>query len=325
MRPLPLCLALALSVLVASMAEDSLAASGPQRVGIIHHGGEWLSFVDGLRQGLHAAGIEEGKHVVLEIRETKGDLQAVEAAAKELERARVDVIVTASTSVSMGAKRATTQVPIVFFAGSDPVAAGLVESFARPGGRLSGVHGLTRDLTAKRLELLKHLLPKLSRVISIFNPDNRSTQLALPLARGAARKMSLQLVERHARTVDELRGVVQTISPQEFDAFFQITDAMVTAGALVVIEAAREKRLPTMFHETSLCDKGGLFCYGQNYREVGRVAAKFVQRVLAGTAPRDLPVENWDKIELVVNRRTARQIGVAIPSGMLLRADRAIE
>jgi putative ABC transport system substrate-binding protein len=285
MRLLVLVLALSL---VASTAEDSPAASGPQRVGVIHHGAEWHTVVDGLRAGLRAAGVEEGKHVVLDIRETKGDLQ----------RARVEVILTASTSVSLAAKRATTQVPIVFFAGSDPVAAGLVESIAKP---------------------------KLARVVAIYHPDNRSAQTSAALARGAARKMGVQLVERHVRSIADLRVAAQAISPQEFDAFFQLSDSMVTVGAAALIEAAREKRLPTMFHTTGLCDKGGLFCYGQNYHEVGRISAKLVQRVLAGTAPRDLPVENYDKLELVINRRTAKQIGVAIPATMLLRADRAIE
>jgi putative ABC transport system substrate-binding protein len=137
--------------------------------------------------------------------------------------------------------------------------------------------------------------------------------------------MNVQLVERPARSVEEMRAIAQTVKPQEFDAFFQISDSMIAAQAPVIIEAMREKRLATMFHETSFCDKGGLFCYGQNYREGGRLVVKFAQRILAGTSPKDLPAENYTKIEMVLNRRLAKQLGVPISQDMLLRADRMIE
>jgi len=315
----------ALLLFLALVPAPAHAAGGPHRVGVIYYGGEWENLLDGLRQGLRELGVEEGKHIVLDVRDAKGDLKAVEAAARALEAAKVDAIITPSTSVAAAPRRATTQVPLVFFAGADPVAAGLVESYSKPGGRLTGIHGLTRDLTVKRMEVLKLLLPKLTRAVTIYNPDSPIAQAAARTAREEAKRARVQLTERHARSIDELRSIVQGIRPQEFEAFFQISDAMITAQAPTIIEILREKRLPGLFHETNLCDKGGTFCYGQNYREVGQMMAKVVQRILAGRSPKDQPVENYTKIELVLNLRTAKQIGVALPQNVLLRADRVVE
>ena len=323
-RPIVLLLAGALGALLFGAGPSSVFAD-PQRVGVVYHGGEFQLMLDGLRQGLRELGIEEGKHIVLDVRDAKGDLKVVEAAARELERAKVDAIVAISTSVSMAAKRATTQVPIVFFAGADPVAAGLVESYARPGGRFTGIHSQVRDLIAKRLEVLKQLMPKLTRAFTIYHPDNPSAQSTARLAREAAKRMNIQITERHARSIGEVRTIARDVKPGEFDAFFQIADAMITAQAPAIIESMREKRVATMLHETGLCDKGGLFCYGQSYREGGRLLAKFVQRILAGSPPKDLPVENHSKIDLVLNLRAAKHMGISIPRDMLLRADRVIE
>ena len=162
----------------------SLAAPGPaggaqppgtvQRVGIIHHGGLYQVLIDGLRQGLRELGLEEGKHVVLDIRDTKGDLTAVGEAARDFERRKVDLLYTAATSVTTAARRATTHTPIVFYAAADPVRTGLVQSLAQPGGRLTGVHGLGEESTAKRLEILKEIVPRLGRVVTFYNPANPS-------------------------------------------------------------------------------------------------------------------------------------------------------
>jgi putative ABC transport system substrate-binding protein len=200
-----------------------------------------------------------------------------------------------------------------------------VESFAKPGGRLTGVHGLTRDLTAKRLEVLKEIIPRLGRVVTFYNPGNTVSREAARLGREAARQLGVQFVERHVGSAEELRLGLQGLKPREVDAYFQISDVMVTGQALMIIDAARVKRLPTMVFDDSLVVKGALASYGRNFREIGRMSAKHVQRILAGTHPKDLPVENYDKIEFALNLRTAREIGLTIPPSVLIRAHKVIE
>jgi putative ABC transport system substrate-binding protein len=284
--------------------------------------------VDGLRQGLRELGLEEGKRIVLDIRDTKGDLKGVEEAARDLERGKVDLIYTVATSVTIAAKRATAQTPIVFYAGADPVAAGLVESLAKPGGRLTGVHGLATELTAKRLEILKEMMPRLRRVVTFYDPGNVVARENARRGREAARQLGVEFVERHVSSVEELRLGLRGLKPGDADAYFYTADAMVASQADLVIDAARVKKLPTMFSEYSLAAKGALASsasYGQSLHEVGRMSAKHVQRILAGTHPKDLPVENYDKIELALNLRTAREIGLTIPPSVLIRAHKVIE
>jgi putative ABC transport system substrate-binding protein len=316
---------LTLGPLIAPYVAGGQTPGHVYRVGIIHLGGEWPTLVDGLRQGLRELGLDEGKHIALDIRDTKGDPKTVEEAARDLERGHVDLIYTVTTSVTIAAKRATAQTPIVFYAGTNPIAAGLVESFAKPGGRLTGVHGLATDLTAKRLEVLKEMIPRLGRVVTFYNPGNTVAREAARLGREAARQLGVQFVERHVGSVEELREGLRTLKPREVDAYFHISDAMVTSQALLIIDAARVKSLPTMFTEEGLVVKGALASYGHRYHEIGRMSAKYVQRILAGTHPKDLPVENYDRIELALNLRTAREIGLAIPPSVRTRADKVIE
>jgi putative ABC transport system substrate-binding protein len=295
------------------------------RVGVIFEGGPFYAVVDGLKDGLRELDFEEGKHYVLEIRDLKGDLKAAEEAARSLERQKVNLIYVVSTSVTTAVKRATAELPIVFAAGSDPVVAGLVESFATPGGRLTGVHYVQADLTAKRLDILKEILPKLRRVVIFYNPGNSSAVAAAKSAREAAARLKVEIVERQVASVEELRQGLMAFNPQDGDAYFFINDAMVTSQAQFIIDAARAKKLPTMFAETGIVAKGALVSYGVSYYEVGRMSAKYVQRVLAGSRPASLPVESLSRIGLVVNLKTAREIGVTIPQAMLLRADKVIE
>jgi len=318
---------LALGPLIAPYAGAGGQTPGNvHRVGIIHLSGHHHVVVDGLRQGLRELGLEEGKHIVLDIRDTKGDLNTVGEAARDLERRKVDLIYTVTSTVTTAAKRATVQTPIVFYAGTDPVAAELVASFAKPGGRLTGVHGFSRDLTAKRLEILKEMIPRLGRVVTFYNPGDAGSRENARLGREAARQLGVQFVERHVGSIEELRLGLQGLKSREVDAYFHTPGgAMVTSQALLIIDAARVKRLPTMFHETSLVVHGALAGYGQNYYEIGRMSAKYVQRILAGTHPKDLPVENYDRIELALNLRTARELGLTIPPSVRIRTDKVIE
>jgi len=295
------------------------------RVGVVLEGGPYYADIDALKDGLKELGFVEGKHYVLEVRDLKGDRRAAEAAAKSLEREKVDLIYTVGTSVTAASKRVTTQVPIVFAIGTDPVAAGLVESFARPGTRLTGVFSQSNNIEAKRLQILKLILPELHKVVAFYDPSNPPARASANSAREAARQLQIELVERHVASVEELRLGFQALQAREVDAFLYVGDAMVTSQAPFIIDTARAKRLPTMFHYADLAEHGALVAYGVSFGEMGRQSAKYVHQILTGADPRSLPVVSVSKVELVVNLKTAREIGVTIPQEVRLRADKIIE
>lgn len=317
--------AFALASVSARLAAAGARTEKPYQIGAILHGGAYWAAIDGLREGLRSAGLAEGKHWVLDVRETKGDLNAVEEAARDLVRARVDLVYTVAGSVTQRAARATGNLPVVFAVGSDPVALGLVQSLNRPGTPLTGIHFLLTDVTAKRLQLLKEIVPTARRVVTFYDPANQGAGAAARLAREAAASLELTLVERHVSSVEDLQRGVQALEPGEVDAYFFTSDAMVASQAKFIIAAAREKRLATMFHEQSLVAEGALASYGLSYREVGRMAARHVLRVRAGARPHDLPVERVDRLEFVINLDTARTLGQTVPPTLLMRADAVIE
>jgi putative ABC transport system substrate-binding protein len=316
-------------ILILTLLAAPLAAAAQQgrvyRVGVVFQGGGYSAGVDGLRDGLRDLGLEEGKHLVLHVRNAKGDLKSVEAAARGLEDEKVDVIYSLATSVTLAAKRVTKSVPIVFYAGTDPVSVGLVESLRKPGGRLTGIFGRFTDMTGKRLELLKEMVPRVRRPVVFYNPDNRAAQESLKLARDAARQLQLELVERPVVSVEELRVSLRTLKPGEADAIITVSDAMVVSRQELLIEAATAKRLPAMLTDPASATGGALAGYGENYYKAGRVSARYVQRVLQGHRPGDLPVEQLDNLQFVINLKTAKALGLTIPRAVLVRADEIIE
>jgi putative ABC transport system substrate-binding protein len=317
-----------LVIVVAMLAFENLAEAQQAkifRVGVITTGGGWYATIDGLRVGLRELGLGEGKQFALEIRDTKGDLKAAEEAARIFEHEKVNLIYTTQTSVTIAAKRATVDIPIVFCAGADPVDLGLVESFAHPGGRLTGVYEPGTDLTAKRLENLKEIVPKLRRVVTFYNPRNPVAVKATKFAREAARQMGIQFVERHIASVEELQTGIRALRTGEVDAFFEVSDALVQINDQLIIDRVRDIKLPGMFNNQSSVIKGGLASYSASRYEVGRLSAKYVQRMIAGVKPQDLPVEAVRKIDLVINLKTAKQIGLTIPPNVLARADKVIK
>src|SRR3989441_6399932 len=295
------------------------------RVGVITAGDVYYETIDGLRVGLRKLGLEEGKQYTLTIRDTKGDAKAAEEAARNLEQEKLNLIYTTSTSPTIAARQATAEIPIVFCAGTDPVVLGLVDSFAKPGGRLTGVYQPATDLTAKRLEILKEIVPRLRRVVTFYDPRRPTAIESSKLAREAARQMGIQFVERHIASVEELQAGVRALKAGEVDAYLAVSDAIASNQAQLIIDTARVKKLPTMFDFLSHVTKGGLASYAVSFHEMGRLSAKYVQRILTGVKPQDLPVEGIDKIELVINLKTAKQIGVTIPPNVLARADRVIK
>jgi putative tryptophan/tyrosine transport system substrate-binding protein len=293
-------------------------------VGVITSGGLWYETIDGLRIGLRQLGLQEGKHFLLSIRETKGDRIAAEEAARALEQEKVDVIFTTQTSVTIPAKSVTSKVPIVFCAGADPVVLGLVKSMSKPEERLTGVYYRDTELMAKRLEILKEILPKIRRVVTFFDPSNPVANGSFKVAQQTGRLLGIDFVERHVTSPEGLRSSVQALRAGEVDAYFEVSDGTVNSQDQVIIDTAKAKRLPTMFINQGSVRKGGIASYGVSYKEVGRISAKYVQRILTGVRPNDLPVESVDKIELFFNLKSAKQIGLTIPPNVLARADRVI-
>jgi len=297
----------------------------PYRIGVIHEGGSYNSTVAGLTDGLRGLGLEPGKDVLLEIRDVQGNRAAVGDAAGGLERTKVDLLCTISTSVTIAAMGATKEVPIIFDIGTDAVADGLVESPARPGGRLTGVQSLSADLIAKRLEILKEILPNLRRVVVFYDPNYAAGIQSIKLARDAARKLKIEIAERTVASVGEFKQAFTALAPKDADAFFTMSDAMVLSQSRFIIDSARAKKLPTMFSDPGLVTQGALVGFGVSRYEQGRLMAKYVQRVLTGARPKDLPVETFSRYELGVNLQTARALGITIPQSVLFRADKVIE
>jgi putative ABC transport system substrate-binding protein len=295
------------------------------RVGVLVPGEAWYEILDGLRAGLKQLGFEEGKQYALSIRDWKGEAKGAEEAARKFEQEKVNLIYATSTNSTIAARRATTEIPIVFCAGTDPVVVGLVDSFAKPGGRLTGVYSRVTDLTGKRLEILKEIVPKLRRVVTFYDPRRATTIESAKQAREAARHMGIQLVERHFVSVEELQAGVRALREGEVDAYLAMAEPMASNQAQLIIDTARVKRLPTMFNFLTEVIKGGLASYSVNFHEVGRLSAKYLQRILTGVRPQDLPVEGIDKIALVLNLKTAKQIGLTIPQWTLMKADKVIQ
>ena len=302
------------------------AQTGLKRVGVIYHGGPYEASIEGLRDGLRAAGLEEGLHVALLLRNLKGDVAAAETAARALERDdKVDVIVAVTTTVALITKRATEKVPIVFAAGANPVADGLVDSFAAPGGRVTGIHFWTADLAAKRLEILREMVPKLRRVVTFYNPRIPAVVSALAAAQAAARKLGIDIVAQQVTSPEEVRDRLRSLSTGDTEAYFFVSDPLVIGHTALIIDATKTLRLPTMMLEAGQVRAGALASYGPDLREYGRRPASYVARILASTLPRDLPVESIHEQTLAINLKTAKAIGLDIPPLLLARADEVIE
>jgi putative tryptophan/tyrosine transport system substrate-binding protein len=304
----------------------SAQTAGIERVGIVYQGGPYEGSIEGLRDGLRAAGLDEGRHLALLLRKVNGTGAAAEAAARALERDdKVDVIVAITATVVLAAKRGTEKVPIVFAAGADPVAAGLVDSIAAPGGRLTGFQFQPGDLTAKRLEILQEIMPKLRRVVTFYNPRNRRAVSALAAAQEAAHKLGIDIAAQQVTSYEEVRERLRTLSTGDAEAYFFVPDASVIPHAASILDAANTLRLPTMAHNLGLVTASALAGYGPDFREYGRRPASYVACILAGALPRDLPVEAVTQQALAINLKTAKTIGLDIPPLLLTRADEVIE
>ena len=277
----------------------------------------------GLRQGLTDKGYEIGRNLALEERYAQGDVEKVPALLAELLALKVDVLVTVGTTISLAARRATSTVPIVCISG-DPVGTGLVASLSRPGGNVTGHSLLAADYSAKWLELLKEALPKLHRVAVLWNPDNPSIVLEMARLQTAARTLSLEL-EAFSGKPKDLELSFAAIANGGSDGLVVTTDASLEPSTPLIIAFAAERRLPAIYPFSTAVQQGGLMSYSADFFKLWRIGAGYVDRIIKGEKPADLPIEQPTAVALKINLKTARALGIAVPPTLLALADEVIE
>src|SRR6266852_4095046 len=278
-----------------------------------------------LRIGLRDLGCVEGKSIALEERNSEGRNERLSDLASELVRLNVNIIVTWGTPATLAAKQATTTIPIVMASAGDPVRSGLVSSLAHPGGNVTGLTVLGPDLAAKRLELLKEAVPTMTGVAFLWNPANPDQKSSLNEVQAGARVLGVTLHSVEARSREELERSLAAMKQNRPSALLMTADAVHQRYIGRIVAFALENRLPAMYQLKEAVDRGGLMSYGASLPDLGRRAATYVDKILKGAKPGDLPVEQPTKFELVINLKTARALGLSIPPLLLGRADQVIE
>jgi putative ABC transport system substrate-binding protein len=292
----------------------------PYRVGILITDDTYLAPVQGFKEGLRELGYLEGQHVQYDLRNARLDKPDLQRFAEQFVRDRVDLIFTATYIGASAAKQATTgtSIPVVFGPAGDPVETGLVKSITTSGNNLTGVSTLSLELTAKRMEMLRRLVPSARKVGLLYNPDDRFSQEVARLAHQAAERLHLTVMDIHGRTADEIVAATRPLTPGRVDA---IPDVLVNNQAGPLGQLAREKRLPYVVHIRSLLEKGALASYGINTLGIGKQAARLADKIFNGTKPSDIPIETPRRLELVINLAVARDIGLQVPELLLREAD----
>ena len=267
----------------------------------------------------------EGKNLVVERRFAEGRLDRLPEFAAELVRLRVDVIVIQGTPASLAAKSATSTIPIVFAANSDPVGAGIVNSLARPGGNITGTSLMASELSAKRLELLSAVAPRLSRIAILWDSSNPGMALRVRETEIAAKQSGVALFSTGPSNAAELEAALTEPAKRRPDALLVTVEPFTRRHLARIIEFCGSHRIPSMFEESSYVEAGGLMSYGPDLREIFRRAAVYVDKILKGVKPADLPIEQPTKFELVINLKTAKALGLDVPPTLLARADEVVE
>ena len=284
-----------------------------------------LSFVKAFRQGLHDLGYIEDQNLAIEYRYAEGLLERNPNLLAELLNLKVDIIVTTAGPQVLAAKQATTTIPIIFTQVLDPVAEGLVASLARPGGNITGLSQMGSELAGKRLELLKETFPRISRVALLLRTAGSQASVArLKETQVAAKAMGVRLQSLDVENSDGLEDAFKAAKTERAGALIVIQTAFINTHRARIVELASKNRLPTMFEERTHVESGGLMSYGPSFSDLHRRAAVYVDKILKGAKPADLPVEQPTKFEMVINLKTAHQIGLTIPPNVLARADRVI-
>ncbi len=320
---------LAGGLLAAPLAAEAQPREKVPRVGYLSPGSSSdparLRRFEAFRQGLRELGYVEGQNIAIESRWAEGKYDRYSALAADLVRLKVDVIVAVGGRATQDAQQATRTIPIVMSVVIDPVGSGLVASLARPGGNITGLTIMASDLVGKQLEVLKEVVPKVSRVALLWNPANPGSAPQLREAEAAARALRVRLQTLEARVPQEIDSAFAAMTRERAGALVVLADAIFTNQVKQIADLAAKRRLPTVYALREYAEAGGLMVYGANPLDLERRAATFVDKILKGAKPADLPIEQPSKFELIINLKSAKALGLTIPQSLLLRADEVIQ
>ncbi len=312
-----------LTAMLLALGSYAQAQSKIPHIGILFMGGRDQPHLEEFKQGLREHGYSEGKNIILEYRYADGQYDRLPDLAKEFVREKVDVIVTTSSVSAQAARRATGTIPIVMTSGS-PVEQGLAESLAKPGGNVTGLSVLVSDLSGKRVELLKEGFPKITHVATLWSPRSSEAVLGLKETEEAARALAIPLHLVQVQTREDIEKAFAALPRAHVNALLVVLSPQVTLHSKTIVDLALKQRLPGMYPTRQFAEEGGLMAYGPLIGDLYRRAAAYVDKILKGAKPEDLPVEQPTKFEFIVNLKTAKQIGVTIPPNVLARADKVI-
>jgi putative ABC transport system substrate-binding protein len=319
--------AVSVSLLAAPLAAEAQQAGRMPRIGFLSapSPSAIVTRIDAFQQGLRELGYVEGKNIVIEWRYAEGKLDRLPALAAELVRLKVDVIVTAGPMDTRAAKDATSTIPIVMTWDPDPVGSGFVVSLGRPGGNITGLSGLTSEISGKQLQLLTEIVPRLSRVAFLGNSTEPGNAQTLRETEAAARSLGVQLQYSDVLAPKDIEPAMRGASGGRAHALLVLTSPVTVALRGQIIALAAEHRLPAIYYRRQFVEHGGLMSYGVSQNDLDRRATTYVDRILKGAKPGDLPVEQPTKFELVINLKAAKALGLTIPRSLLVRADQVIE
>jgi len=326
-KALTLIVAFALSVLLTPPATEAQQKAHLPRVGYLGTSSASLEaeLVKAFREGLRDLGYVEGQNILIEYRWAEGNYQRFPDLVADLVNLKVDLILTAGTPGALAAKRATQTIPIVMAVTGDAVGTGLVSSLARPGGNLTGLTMMVPDLEGKRLEILREVVPKLTALVVLLNTANPLTAIQWKQTEISARTLGIQLQSVELRRPEEFKDAFAKVARQRPDGITMVADRFLLAHRMQIVDFVAKTRLPAIYPYRDFVVAGGLMSYSPSYEELFRRSATYVDKILKGAKPSDLPIEQPTKFELLVNMRTAKTLGVPIPPSLLLRADHVVE
>ncbi len=319
---------LALSFLAAPLEADAQPSAKVATIGYLSMAGGapgGAPLAESFRQGLQDLGYVEGKTIAIEYRSAEGKPERLPALAAELVQLQVDVIFAQSGQVAEAVKDTTMTIPIVMVSGADPVAIGLVASLARPGGNMTGLSLMSAELAGKRLQLLKEAIGRLGRVAVLWNAGSTAMTNIFSAIQTAATVLGVTVQPLGVQEAKDIDSTITTMTEEPPDALFMITDVLTRRYTRQVVDFAAQHQLPTMFQSSGPVAEGGLMSYAPSFTDSYRRAAYYVDRILKGAKPGDLPVEQPVKFELVVNLKTAKALGITVPPSLLMLADKVIE
>jgi putative ABC transport system substrate-binding protein len=315
------------SLLAAPLASEAQRGTKVWRIGVLEttSAGANATNLAAFRQALSELGYAEGRNIVFEYRFAEGAPERFKDLAAELVRLKVDLILTRGTPAVLAAKAATQTIPVVMAASGDPILSGVVPNLAKPGGNVTGLSAIIVEISGKRLELLRQVVPALHRLGVLLNMGNPNNALQRSETERVARSVGVQLQELDVRKPGDLAPAFEAATRRRTDGLFVLTDAITQAHLGTIVQLAARHRLPAMYSAREFVEGGGLISYGVNYADLYRRSAQFVDKIFKGAKPGDLPVEQPTRFELLINLKTAKALGLTIPQSLLLRADEVIQ